>query len=326
MNKRSNLVNDPVLFKLYEIFVATVQQNIHPNYSPNAERNAEIWQFSPKFDTIANVDGFQNYPQSAPNQHIDTDTIRESVGEQDVSRTIYDFFSRLKQLKINDPQIIYGKGSLVKRIWIPFKDPHIDLLTAMLSFFPECKSLKFCHHDHGKVETSSAFYTRIPILGQLETLSFDDIESDGWVQLLNELKQNGRNIRSLTLEACPEKDPFDSKVPMGNVFPYLPNLEALRLDGVPLGTNYFGWGGDRVVNTMSQYCFNLRSISIDFADITMAAFYTIWNNCPLLEFLGLAAVGTGNSKRHSLQLNKHLRVLRLVDCHASDEIVYLILI
>ena len=308
--------SDPVILDLLEIFIKLLQHDINGI-------DTEMTIFNEKFDNLLILPKLIDLPHNAKNQPImeQKDKIDTKL-DIEMTRIICAYMARLKQLNILNPTTMFGKGSLIKKLLIPSEDPHLNELKLLLNFMPNLKSLKFAHHQHDKQLPAESKFTIQPhIFKQLHQLGIDDIESQSWVELLNDLRKHGHNLKSLTLEACPEKDPFHSNLSMANVFPSLKNLEHLRLDGVPLSTHYFGWGGDKILKSTVRNCTKLRAISIDFADITLSSFYTLWNNCPNLEFLGLAAVSSGLSTIQPLKINKNIKVLRLVDCQVSDELV-----
>jgi hypothetical protein len=139
--------------------------------------------------------------------------------------------------------------------------------------------------------------------------------------LINCVDDFGYNLEYLCLEACSEKDPFQSRRGLATLAPTLVNLKYLRFEGIPLGSMEFGLGGDMDIAIIANMCKNLRAVSIDFCDITMASFYAIWNSCENLEFLGLAGVTAGSLAPIPLVKRTKIKTLRFVDCQIDDRVV-----
>ena len=200
----------------------------------------------------------------------------------------------------------YGRGKMVQSIYIPSFDPLIDRFKLVFSFLPNCKVIKFKHPSHGPafiptlapnlVKYARKYFT------QLSQVCADDIGVEAWPLLIDGLAKYGRGIKILNLK----------------------NLECIRLDGLPLGSSDFSWGGDLDVMVMSAFCTNLRAVSLDFCDITLESFYTLWQRCPNLEFLGFAGLhghASPATLAEPMETRAKLKTLRFVDCRVTDELV-----
>ncbi len=228
-------------------------------------------------------------------------------------------------------QFSFGNGSYVKQIWIPSYDKNIDLIEILLPWIPNCKGIKFNHPPHGSdfiptIQPSLITFA-MKYFSNFERFSVEDVDKDGWPLLIDSLIHHGQNIRHLSIEACSEKDSFTSKTGMSEVFPFLPRLESLRLDGLPIGAKIFRWGGDYDIAAMAHVCTNLNTISLDFCDLSTQTITTLWNMCPNLKFIGLAGLQMGNNEvnQNTFQMRPNLKTLRFVDCQVSDELLRLAL-
>lgn len=233
--------------------------------------------------------------------------------------------SKLPQNK----SITFGKGKLVKNIWMPSYDPLLEFLTLVFPYIPNCKAVKFCHPPHGDEFIPTLQPALIdaakPYFSQLQSISVEDVDETGWPLLIDAIADNGAELLHLNLEACSEKDPYGSRRGMSTVFPHLSKLKTVRIDGLPLGSLDFPWGGDLDVQTLSKFCPNLTAVSLDFCDISIASFIHLWNSCPNLEFLGVAGLGgfeTINATIPELQSRPKLKTLRFVDCQIHDKLVF----
>ncbi|KAJ3329224.1 hypothetical protein HDU91_003908, partial [Kappamyces sp. JEL0680] len=182
----------------------------------------------------------------------------------------------------------------------------------------------FCHPPHGPefIPTlqSSLLEATKKYFGQFEEVSVDDVDKDGWPILVNCLVENGSNIKVLNMESCSEKDNYGSKRGLSTVFPFLSNLECLRLDGLSIGSSDFHLGGDLDLCVLASTCPNLRVVALDFCDVTLQSFYTLWKECPNLEFIGLAGLQDVNQVME-LDQRPHLKTLRFVDCQINDQLI-----
>jgi hypothetical protein len=244
---------------------------------------------------------------------------------------IYNAISLQKQA--NTEKLYYGCGPLIKRIWFPSWDPILDSLQFVFPWIPNCNVMKFCHPAHGKEYIPTLRPNLIlhaqKYFSQLKCLSVEDVDSDGWLLLIDAVATYGSNLKVVNLEACGEKDQFQSKRGLSTVFPSLPNLECIRLDGVPVGSSQIGWSGDMDMLALCSACRNLRAVSLDFCDVSMSSFFTIWNGCPNLEFLGLAGLQYPDWSifdiNSQFQTRSKLKTIRFVDCQVNDFIVFFLL-
>ncbi|KAJ3276451.1 hypothetical protein HDV01_005074 [Terramyces sp. JEL0728] len=185
--------------------------------------------------------------------------------------------------------------------------------------------LKFNHPVHGPdflptLAPSIVLQSR-PYISQLQNLSVNDVHKNSWPLLLDALKQEGYNLKVLSLEACSELEPFTSKIGLSTIFPALRNLECLRLDGVPVNSYDFTWGGDFDILILTTLCPNLTAVALDYCDLTMESFYTIWNNCDNLEFLGIVGLTNETDSVPEFKMKHRLKTLRFVDCQINDSIL-----
>ncbi|KAJ1343286.1 hypothetical protein BSLG_002312 [Batrachochytrium salamandrivorans] len=221
----------------------------------------------------------------------------------------------------------YGNGSLVRKLDIPSWGQSLALIPLAMEFLPKWNSVAFLHPPHGKeyIPTLRPNLIRslLPIFSQLDAITVEDVDSDGWIPLLRAVSENCQNIRHLNLEAIPEKEQYTSSVGMVYLFESLPKLECIRMDGIPVGHKHFTpFGGDLDIKTLPIVCPNLRAVTLDYCDVSMKSFYTLWNDCKHLEFLGLAGLSQSSD---ALQLNLMpkplLKTLRFVDCDVSDSLL-----
>lgn len=159
-----------------------------------------------------------------------------------------------------------------------------------------------------------------PYFEQLESLTVDDVDEDGWPILTEALERYGRNIKVLNLEACGEKEPFQGKKSLSSIFSTMDKLECLRLDATPIGISDDQFAGDIDVVLLCSRCLNLRAVSIDYCNISLDSFYILWNNCPNLEFIGLAGI-QGTDSEANLEYRPSMKTLRFVDCQINDALV-----
>jgi hypothetical protein len=83
--------------------------------------------------------------------------------------------------------------------------------------------------------------------------------------------------------------------------------------------------GNEALIILSQISINLRTLIIDYCDVDMACFETVWNNCRNLSFLGLAGLcNDENDLKLELLHNDNLTILRFVDCQINDDIVFIL--
>jgi hypothetical protein len=124
----------------------------------------------------------------------------------------------------------------------------------------------------------------------------------------------------ISIDACPEKDPFASLRGMSTIFPTLRSLESLRLDGTPLGSLDFPWPGDTDLMVLTHTARNLRCVSVDFCDATVGAVGVLWG-CVNLEFLGFAGLVAsdvvGIAMPATLPVHRRLKTLRFETCSPS---------
>jgi hypothetical protein len=220
-----------------------------------------------------------------------------------------------------------GLGKLIKSIWIPSFHSVLEILEFVFPLIPNCKSIKFVHPPHGTeyIPTLRPWLIKKfeNYLEQFESVAVEDVDEDGWPLLVDALIRRGSNLKVLSLEACSEKEAFGSKKGLSALFPFLDKLECLRIDGLPIGSFDFSWGGDMDLSVLATSCPNLRAVSLDFCDLTLQAFYTLWNSCPNLEFLGLAGLGFSTSELAHVELVQRPKLLkvRFVDCQVNDTLV-----
>ncbi|KAI8894864.1 hypothetical protein BC833DRAFT_623560 [Globomyces pollinis-pini] len=219
---------------------------------------------------------------------------------------------------------IYGKGYFVKKLSIPSYDPILDILQAIFPFIPNCKSFRHPTHGPEFIPTlqPSLIKHAEKYFNKLNTIQVEDVHGDGWPYLLQSLTDFGYNLKILEIAACLEKGAFISKRGLATVFSHLPKLECLRLEGIPIGSADFSWGGDLDITVLTEHCVHLKAISLDYCDLTLNSFVSIWNNCPNLTFLGVAGLQIHNIP-FDYDLNPHhsMQTLRFVDCQITDTLI-----
>lgn len=210
---------------------------------------------------------------------------------------------------------------------LPF-DPKLQ--KVILTLLPSSVSLltvsvKYNHPAHGNefiptLQSVTVEKSRV-LFPQLTHIATDDIHREAWPTFITALADQAQNLKILNIEACSEKDPFMSTRGLATVFPSLKKLECIRLDGCPIGSSDFHWGGDMDIFVLSTFCPNLRAVSLDYCDLTLSTFYTLWNNCPNIDFLAFAGLQDITGKRIRLEPRPKLQTLRFVDCQVDDNIV-----
>lgn len=258
---------------------------------------------------------------------VDLDT---SEFDKRLQRTLQAAHARKSQPQISpgNKQPGLGLGKFVKAIWVPSYHPLLEILEFVFPLIPNCKTIKFIHPPHGSeyIPTLRPWLIKVfqKYLDRFVSLGVEDVDEDGWPVMVDALIEKGSNLKILSLEACSEKEAFGSKKGLSSLFPFLDKLECLRIDGLPIGSFDFSWGGDMDLQILSNSCPNLRAVSLDFCDLTLQSFYTLWNSCPNLEFLGLAGLGFVNNDVVHMQLEPRPKLikLRFVDCQVNDQLVF----
>jgi hypothetical protein len=235
--------------------------------------------------------------------------ITEPLADDDVEHTY--------QLQLN-PMYNHGYGKLVKSLAIPSDGFNVKLL-RVLAFLPNLKNITFFHPPHDEKwipflkpkvldSIASNFQT-------LKSLVIEDLSRIIWKPLINMLSQFGSCLLHLTIEASGELEPFFTTTGVLKVLAKnLPNLKALRLDGIPAGND------DSVVDLVTK-CQKLECIILDYCfGITMECFPLIWNRLSNLKFLGFAGLN-GMLTPYLVKKQDQLKTLRFVDCAVSDELV-----
>ncbi|KAI9096920.1 hypothetical protein DFS34DRAFT_128193 [Phlyctochytrium arcticum] len=210
-----------------------------------------------------------------------------------------------------------GLGSLVRKLSVPSGEQKVILLQHVNGFLPNLKSLHFRHREYGNCGPLDArILTSLePLIGRVTSLTIEGVDSPCWPDVCRILCEHGKQIRSLNIEALPEIDAFQSDSDMADVFAFMPRLEFLRLDGIPVGPNL------SIENLVSN-CPNLRAVALDYClDVSMEILFILWRNCPQLEFLGLAGVVGSLTTTVALKEHTSLEMLRLVDCDVSDAMI-----
>ncbi|KAJ1567246.1 hypothetical protein HK405_006623, partial [Cladochytrium tenue] len=181
-----------------------------------------------------------------------------------------------------------------------------------------------------------------PLLHRIESLSVEDVHSSSWPHLLAAIRYYASNLRLLNLEAVGNQDAFDHSQNLSLVFPSLTKLEFLRLDGVTVGPN------SSLSILAASGGASLKAITMDYCvDVTMEALGILWENCPLLSFIGLAGImmtpSSGNQAdgapdatagavpgrgravqpQEPVLLSERplLRTIRFVDCDVTDDLL-----
>jgi hypothetical protein len=169
------------------------------------------------------------------------------------------------------------------------------------------------------------FHTLIPLefphvvtfstlLSNLTSLQIEDANEESWPQICKLLRFTCGNLRSLNVEAIGSMDAFESEATLEGVFPSMPKLEFVRLDGVCVGPV-------SSIAALATHCKSLKAVTIDYCvAITMGAFEILWNGCEVLSFLGLAGIVTEVEPTMVLMERPNLKTLRFVDCDLSDEL------
>ncbi|KAI8914502.1 hypothetical protein EDD86DRAFT_199482 [Gorgonomyces haynaldii] len=238
---------------------------------------------------------------------------------------------KFEMLKTRVPprNALAGKGVFIQRLDIPSWDPFLRFISLFSGFLPNCKSLSTIHPIHGPEYIPSLdppFLVDFEqFFSQLNSLSVDDVDADGWRVLVHNLSQYGHNIRVLFLEAIAEKDLYRSNVGMSHFFRVMHQLECLRLERLPIGGPLLpAFGGNMDIFVMAEVCTKLRAITLDYCDISMDAFYMIWNKLPCIEFVGVAGLRISSLQRPDLVDRPTLKTLRFVDCQVDDYLLCII--
>jgi hypothetical protein len=248
------------------------------------------------------------------NPESDLNNLLERITEPLADADVIDNFY---QLQLN-PIYNHGYGKLVKSLAIPSDGFNVKLL-RVLAFLPNLKNITFYHPPHDdkwipflkpKVLDSIASNFQ-----SLNSLVIEDLSRIIWKPLINMLSQFGSCLLHLTVEASGELEPFFTSTGVLRVLSQnLPNLKALRLDGIPAGND------DSVVDLVTK-CQKLESIILDYCfGITMECFSLIWNRLSNLKFLGFAGLN-GMLTSYLVKKQDKLKTLRFVDCAVSDELV-----
>jgi hypothetical protein len=231
-----------------------------------------------------------------------------------------------KELKKSIDMVGLGVGPLVKKLWIPSWDDHLDILEFVFPYLINLKMIKFNHpsHDPDFIPTlrPSIINESQRLLERVKSVGVDDVDSEGWPVLIDSLTDHGQHLKILNLECCTEKDPFISGFGLSKMFSKMKDLECVRFDAAPIGSGEFG--GDNDLVRLARTCLNLRAISIDYCDITINSFFTLWNECEHLDFLGFAGLQQATVMVYpELVMKPKLKTLRFVDVQANDQIVTL---
>ncbi|KND00374.1 uncharacterized protein SPPG_04698 [Spizellomyces punctatus DAOM BR117] len=221
-------------------------------------------------------------------------------------------------LVINKPPVgrLCGLGSMVKKLVVSSSEQKVILLQHVSNLLNNLQSLQF---QHLNIEGSGPSLDA-RILNSLETLidrvcslTIEDVDSPCWPDLCRILREHGGRLRNLNIEAVSEIDAFESSSDLSDVFPSMPGLEFVRLDGIPVGPN-------ASIERLVSSCGCLQAVTLDYClDVTMDILMVLWNGCPQLNFLGLAGVVGPLSSPLQLEQRPSLKTLRLVDCDVSDE-------
>ncbi|KAJ3328874.1 hypothetical protein HDU76_009129 [Blyttiomyces sp. JEL0837] len=211
-----------------------------------------------------------------------------------------------------------GLGAFVKKLALPSYDCNVSWLPILNVLLPNLQCLHFQHIQSEKSPPATPLLTQLPIsfapiLQNITSFTIEDAHETGWSEICGVLRMLCPNLRSLNIEAVGNMDAFDSEVDMETVFPQLPKLEFLRLDGVTVGLN-------TAITCLATSCKNMKAITIDYClNISMGAFQILWNNCENLAFLALAGI-VDPLENPSLVDRPSLKTLRLVDCDVTDSL------
>ena len=216
------------------------------------------------------------------------------------------------------PLYSQGYGKFVKNLSIPSDGFNLKFL-KILQFMPNLKKVTFYHPPHDekwipflkpKVLESIASNFQ-----SLQSLIIEDLSKIVFKPLINLLSHYGSHLLHLTIEASGELEPFfTTKGVLDVLSQNLPNLKALRLDGIPSGSD------DAILNLVNN-CTKLECIVLDYCfGITMESVSIIWNGLNNLKFLGFAGL---NGALTSALVKKQclLETLRFVDCAVTDDLV-----
>ena len=356
MKKNSNALNEQALMIDLEMALEELEMELKTSSKRIKGMSLDTaTEFSyPSFRSFPSESSEEDIPNQSPSNEtpprnevileamMQNNTIQDIQDDDDISMELLEgkleFDRRLKNEIIQANQrrrsqfkstsFSYGIGKLIKTIHIPSYDPLIRFFRLVFSFLPNCKTVKFRHPPHGPkfIPTLSPCLVKYSgkFFSQYDTICADDIGEETWPVLVDGLAEYGAGIKVLNLEACNEKDLYRSKRGMATVFPHLMNLECLRFDRLPLASSDFTWGGDLDLMVMTAFCTKLRVISLDFCDITLESFYTIWNRCSGLEFLGFAGLhgeASESTINDTMETKLKLKTLRFVDCKVDDELV-----
>ncbi|KAL2917054.1 hypothetical protein HK105_203486 [Polyrhizophydium stewartii] len=220
----------------------------------------------------------------------------------------------------------FGNGVLVRKLDMPSWGHRAALIELILEFLPNWTSVAFMHPPHGDEYIPTLMPSLVNrmrrVLSRMDTIAVEDVDEDAWIPLVHAIADNCPNVRHLNLEAIPEKDPYASELGLTYLFENVPKLECLRLDGIPIGNHRFAqYGGDIDIFTLPHYCQNLRAITLDYCDVTMGTFKVLWDECPNLEFFGMAGLTEFPESDSGLVEKPSLRTLRFVDCSVNDALI-----
>ncbi|KAJ3322385.1 hypothetical protein HDV06_003105 [Boothiomyces sp. JEL0866] len=255
----------------------------------------------------------QEEPDIVEEEQMQFDDLKS--GTREFEKRLNMAIAEADKLNMKSPtsQSVPGNGHFVKQLLLPSWDPNMHLIKYLLPLIPNCNNMKFNHPLHGQdfLPTLSPLIIRQckSYFSQLQYFGVNDVDKKCWPLLLDALKYEGYNIKVLSIEACSELEPYTSKTGLSTIFPSLRNLECLRLDGVPVNSYDFTWGGDFDILILTTLCPNLTAVALDYCDLTMESFYTLWNNCENLEFLGLVGLTNESESIPSLKVKEKLSTL-----------------
>jgi hypothetical protein len=199
---------------------------------------------------------------------------------------------------------------------------HLDVIEFVVPYLTQLREIQYSHpsHDPEYIPTLRPHIVEdtLPLIRQVLRLSVNDVHREAWHTLIHCLGEQGSRIKVLNLECSTEKEPFLSHFGLSDMFSRLEGLECLRLDAAAIGKGELG--GDADVLHLATSCQHLRAISIDYCDVTLESFYTLWNHCENLDFLAVAGLSETRDMVR-LRPKPKLRTLRFVDVQLNDRIV-----
>jgi hypothetical protein len=156
----------------------------------------------------------------------------------------------LESLKGYTPLSDGNVGSMIRQLWLPSWDEHMDLLQFVVPYMVHVKEytlltrIRFhhpcCELDFVPTLHPSLIIQTVDILATATHISIDDVDELGWRVLIDNITLYSKRLKVLKLDCCTDTYPFTSSKGLGEMFCALPGLECIRLDSAPIGTGELG--------------------------------------------------------------------------------------